>query len=112
MKIYGFETIEPMLKDDGYLFKLIANDYGVVLFPHNVEHRDATQPNIKYADDSLGNALAAMVKPGRIEFRYHNQFTDERVRLLVKRLLTLRELAFASNFTVTYQSRDVTPTNP
>jgi hypothetical protein len=105
MIVYGFDSIAPLLEQDGYLFKMLANDSGVVLFPHATEHRDATQPGIKYADDSDGNALAAMVKPGSIEFRYHRQFTDERVKRLAERMLTLPELEFARAFAVTYQAR-------
>jgi len=105
MVVYGFDSISPMLEQDGYLFKLLANDAGVVFFPHTTEHRDATQPGIKYVDDSRGNALAAMVKPGRIEFRFHQRFSDERVTDLANRILTLPELEFASSFVVTYQAR-------
>jgi hypothetical protein len=108
MIVYGFDSIAPLLEQDGYLIKMLVNDSGVVLFPRTTEHRDATQPGIKYADDSGGNALAAMVKPGHIEFRYHRQFTDERVKLLMKRILALPELAFARTFAVTYQARMLT----
>lgn len=109
MNVYGFDLIAPMLEEHGYLFKMLVNDVGVVLFPHTTEHRDATQPGIRYVDDSVGNALAAMVMPGRIEFRYHRQFTDERVRRLVERLLMLPELSFARSFAITYQARTITP---
>ncbi|MCA9235570.1 MAG: hypothetical protein KDA44_08855 [Planctomycetales bacterium] len=105
MIVYGFDSIAPMLEQDGYLFKMLANDSGVVFFPHTKEHRDATQPGIKYADDSRGNALAAMVKPGRIEIRSHRQFTDERVKRLIDRILLLPELEFARSFVFTYQAR-------
>ena len=105
MIVYGFDSIAPLLENDGYLFKLLANDTGVVLFPHTTEHRDATQPGIKYADDSRGNALAAMVKPGRIEFRFHRGFSDERVKKLSERILALPELQFALAATITYQAR-------
>lgn len=105
MIVYGFDSILPMLEQDSYLFKLLANDNGVVFFPHTTEHRDAMRPGIKYADDSCGNALAAMVKPGRIEFRFHQGFSDERVRQLSRRILVLPELKFAENATVTYQGR-------
>ncbi len=108
MVVYGFDSIAPMLKQDGYLFKVIVNDSGVVFFPQTTEHRDATQPGIKYADDSLGNALAAMVKSGRIEFRFHRQFTDERVRQLAVRMMALPEMEFARSFIVTYQARTLT----
>lgn len=105
MIVYGFDSIAPLLENDGYLFKLLANDAGVVLFPHTTEHRDATQPGIKYSDNSSGNALAAMVKPGRVEFRFHSGFSDERVKQLAERMLALPELRFAANSTITYQAR-------
>ena len=107
MKTHGLESVESLLKDEGFLFKLIANDAGVVLFPYTTEHRDACAPGIRYADDSAGNALAAMVKPGRIEFRFHTAFSDERVRLLVSRILACDEMTFARSFTVTYQGRQL-----
>ena len=46
-----------------------------------------------------------MVKRGRIEFRFHQQFSDDRVKQLAQRMLTLPELDFAKSFAVTYQSR-------
>jgi hypothetical protein len=105
MIVYDFDSIASLLKEDGYLFKMLLNESGVTLFPHTIEHRDATKPGIKYADDSGGNALAAIVKPGRIEVRFHRQFSDERVKQLMERILALPELAFARSFLVTYQAR-------
>lgn len=105
MVVHGFDSIASLIEHDGYLFKLLANDSGVILFPHTTEHRDAGRTGIKYADDSQGNALAAMVKRGRIEFRFHQQFSDDRVKQLAQRMLTLPELDFAKSFAVTYQSR-------
>ena len=108
MIVYGFDSIAPLLEQDSYLFKMLGDDSGVVLFPHTTEHRGATHPGIKYADESGGNALAAMVKPGRIEFRHHRQFTDECVKRLAERMLTLPKLQFARSFAVTYQGRTLT----
>ena len=105
VNIHGLDSIEPLLRDGGYLFKLVANEQAVLLFPASIEHRDATRPGLRYQDDSAGNALAAMVKPGRIEFRLHRGFSDERVRLLARRMLGCPELAFAAGFAVTYQGR-------
>ena len=105
MKAYGFESVGSMLETEGYLFKLVANENAVFAFPHTTEHRDAKQAGLSYEDDSNGNALAAVVKPGRIEFRYHRSFSDERVRNLARRLLEQPELAFATTFSVTYQGR-------
>lgn len=107
MVVYGFDSIAPLLHQEAYLFKLLANDSAVVFFPHTVEHQDAGKPGIKYADDASGNALAAIVKPGRIEFRFHHQYSDARVRLLTERILALPEMIFANSFLVTYQGRIV-----
>jgi len=105
MNVYGFDSVEAMLEDEGYLFKLIVNENAVFLFPRTTEHRDAKQPSLSYEDDSAGNALAAMVKPGRIEFRYHKAFSDERVRNVIRMVIEQPELAFAAAFSVTYQGR-------
>lgn len=105
MKVYGLDTIQTLVQSDGYIFKMVANEVGVILFPHTTEHRDMHQPGINYADDNAGNALAAMVKPGRIEFRHHRSFSDERVRRIANGILTHSDLAFASSFAVTYQGR-------
>jgi hypothetical protein len=105
MIVYGLESIASVLDESGYEFKLLANDNGVVLFPRNMQHRDAGQPGIKYDDESRGNALAAMVRPGRIELRFHKQFSDDRVRTLMRRIISLPELDFAKSFAVTYQGR-------
>ena len=107
MIVYGFELVQEMLEQDGYLFKLLANDSGVAMFPYTTEHHDATQPGIRYAEESKGNALAAMVKPGRVEFRQHREFTDERVKLLWQRIIQLPEMAFALESDVTYQGRSL-----
>ena len=103
--VYGFDSIAAMIEQDGYLFKMLLNDVGVVLFSHTTEHRDAGHPGIIYADQSRGNALAAMVKPGRIEIRYHQQFTDQRVKRLMEKILATPEFEFARSFAVSYQGR-------
>lgn len=105
MLVYGFDSIAPLLGQDGYLFKMLVNDTGIVLFPHTTEHQDETRPGIQYVEESAGNALAAVVMPGRIELRFHRQFSDERVKRLVEKMLLLPELKFARTFLVTYQAR-------
>ena len=107
MKVYGFEIVEKYVSEEGYLFKLIANEMGVVFLPHTREHRDSTMPGIRYADESKGNALAAMVKPGRIEFRFHHDFSDNRVKKIAQQMLQCPEFRFAANFTITYQARKI-----
>lgn len=105
MVVHGYDAVASLLEQDGYLLKLLANEHGVVLFPHSIQHRDAGMLGIRYADGSAGNALAAMVKPGRIEFRFHKQFSDERVRQLADRIKQLPEMQFAADAFVTYQGR-------
>lgn len=68
MMVYGLDYVQSQPESDGYLFKLVANEAAVFFFTHTTEHRDAKQPGLSYEGESAGNALAAMVKPGRIEF--------------------------------------------
>ncbi|MCR9211538.1 MAG: hypothetical protein NXI28_25215 [bacterium] len=105
MNIYDFDLISAQAESEYYQFKLIANEHGVVFFPHTTEHRDAGRPNIKYADNYAGNALAAMVTPGLIEFRFHKAFSDDRVRSIARQILSHPLLEFANGFKVTYQNR-------
>lgn len=105
MHVYGRDCIETILLEDRYVFKLLVNDHGVLLFPRDVEHEQISEPDIRYEGDSLGNALAGVVKPGHIELRHHNDFGDERVHLLMERLLALPEMTFARDFEVLYQGR-------
>lgn len=43
----------------------------------------ASSLHVSYEDDRRGNALAAMLALGRIEIRYHREFSDGRVERLV-----------------------------
>ena len=45
------------------------------------------------------------MSPGRIEFRHHNRYSDERVKGIAKAMLNLPDLAFAREFTIIYQGR-------
>ena len=105
MRLIGLDSVLPMIAEEHYLFKAIANESGAIFFPSSTEHRDAGQTGIRYADNYVGNALAAMIKPGRVEFRYHKQFSDDRVRKIAIELLSDRALAFMASFAVTYQNR-------
>jgi hypothetical protein len=78
----------------------------VAFFPRPAEHPDTKVQGLDYEDDSNGNALAAMMSPGRIEFRYHHAFSDERVKKIALAILNHPELQFAQ---VTYQGRVLIP---
>jgi hypothetical protein len=105
MQVFDFEAVCELTKSEYYLFKLIANEHGVVFLPRTTEHRDAGRPNIRYADNYLGNALAAIVKPGAIEFRFHQDFSESRVKSIAEQIVTDPQLGFAAGFRVTYQNR-------
>ena len=109
MKIYGFDSVQPLVESEGFVFKLLATDQVAVLFPHATEHRDVHVAGIRYSDDSGGNGIAVMVVPGRIEFRFHRDFSDERVRRLAKAILKQPDFNFAAGYEVTYQGRILIP---
>ncbi|WDI44069.1 hypothetical protein [Bremerella sp. P1] len=105
MHVYGRDSIETILEEESFVFKLLVNDHGVLLFSRDIEHEQISEPEIRYEPDSVGNALAGVVKPGHIELRHHNGFGDERVHLLMERVLALPEMEFARDFEVVYQGR-------
>lgn len=107
MKVFGVDSIAHLVEEEGYQFKLIANAVAVAFFPCTTEHHEATFPGLNYEDESGGNALAAMVNPRRIEFRRHDEFSNERVQLIGQSILAKRELAFLANHVITYQGRSV-----
>ena len=107
MNFYGLEFLQAALLEEHYFFKLVANDRGVYFFPHSLEHREARQPALRYEDDYAGNALAAIVKPRRIDFRFHRDFSAQRVRNIAERILSHPEIPWPENVAVTYQGRSI-----
>src|SRR6478672_2981657 len=81
---------------DGTVFegKMVINESGAVFGPVSVQHRDLRAEGIAYADDYKGNALAAMLKRGKIEVRFHKAFTDDDVARLLTELAAQPELGF------------------
>lgn len=105
MNVIGGDFLCRTLESDGYYFKMIVNESGAYFFPSATEHRDATQPGLCYKDDSLGNALAATLKPGRVDVRFHRAFTDARVRAILLRLCEHPDARSLSGFAIHYQGR-------
>ena len=105
MQVYDFELVAPDLESDYFQFKLVANEQGVIFHPCSIEHRDVGRPGIKYADNYAGNALAAMVNSGVIEFRFHQGFSDARVREIAVQIVEHPKLGALADFTVKYQNR-------
>jgi len=105
MYLSGTELIRGLAEQDGFSAKMVFNDKGAIFFPSSQQHRDNKGPGISYEDNYEGNALAAMLSPGKIEIRFHKGFSDERVTNMVRDLLGSPELALMSDWTVTYQGR-------
>lgn len=109
MNIFGADFLRLTLESDGYRFKLILNDTSAHFFPFTTEHRDATQPGLYYKDDSLGNALAATIKPRQIDIRFHRAFSDQHVTTMVQLLLKHPDMEPLTGFAVNYQGRPLIP---
>lgn len=87
--------------------KMVFNESGIIFFPVDREHRTQKVAGISYEDDYQGNALAAMLAPGRIEVRFHKTFSDGRVAAILRAHLEDDRLSFMRDWRMTYQGRDV-----
>ena len=106
-RVSGFDSIKRLINAEDFTFKMILNESGALLFPKEAQHSSMKANGLSYEDDYKGNALAAMIRKGVIEIRYHRDFSDERVSRIVKGLLALPLMSFAKTFAVSYQGRPV-----
>lgn len=107
MLILGADYLTSLLAEGSFSAKMVFNARGAIVFPVSREHRDQKAPGISYEDDYKGNALVAMLAPGKIEIRGHQGFSDSQVAEIVSMLLTLPELALLKDWTVVYRGRKV-----
>ncbi len=107
MLLTGVDYLAGLVEGGGFSAKMVFNGRGAIIFPVAAEHRDQTAAGISYKDNYEGNALAAMLTPGKIEIRYHNSFTDTAVTRIVTALLAQPELAFMKTWQVVYQGRRI-----
>ena len=87
--------------------KFILNESGIVFFPARQEHRDLKLPGLSYEDEYRGNAVAGMLLPDRVEIRYHQAFSDERIRNLWAKVLAIPDIARAGLGPLYYQGREI-----
>jgi hypothetical protein len=111
MKIIGTPDLKLALAHPGSSLKCVFNETGAIFFPSTQEHREARAPGIFYEHDHKGNALAAILTPGKFEIRFHEHFRPERVVNMMKTLLADPAMAFAVGFKVTYQGK-ILPGSP
>lgn len=105
MKALCLESIAQYLANEGYFVKCVANSSAAVFFPGSIQHREVKRDGVSFEDDYQGNAMAATITPGRIDIRFHKDFSDDVVMSIFGDLPALPELGWAASFTVQYQGR-------
>ena len=109
MRIIGGDFLQATLREEGYFLKAILNQSAVHFFVATTEHRDATQPGLRYDDESQGNALAATIKPERIDIRGHDAYSEGQVTAMMRTLLNQPEAQCLKGFTVYYRGQRLDP---
>jgi hypothetical protein len=99
------EFMLSLVKEDHFSAKMVFNETGAIFFRANQQHCDQKSEGISYEDNYEGNALAAMLAPGEVEIRYHQQFSDNHVASIVASLMEQPRLSFMKGWQVTYQGR-------
>jgi hypothetical protein len=73
--------------------------------PADSQHRDSKAEGISYEENYKGNALAAMLAPGRIEVRFHAAYTPDEVAGFLAGAFSTPELAELRAWSVTYKGK-------
>lgn len=107
MYIRGDDYLRELLERPCFEAKMVFNKYGAIVFPASLQHREQKAEQISYEDDYKGNALAAMLRPGEIEIRFHKCMADEDVRQILRAILNDGPLAAMRGWRATYQGREV-----
>lgn len=105
MFLLGADFLKSLVVQGGFEAKMVLNAKGAIFFAVNQQHRSQKVEGISYEDNYKGNALAAMLTPGKVEIRYHKDFSDERVATIMRALLAQPALSFMREWQVTYQGR-------
>lgn len=105
MRIIGIDHLLGLAEGSIFEGKMVVNEHGAIFGPVSTQHRDLSAEGIAYADDYKGNALAAMLGPGRIEVRFHRAFADEDVARLIRAIASEPGLEFLRAWRATYQGR-------
>jgi hypothetical protein len=102
MKVAGAELLgrQPTVK-------FILNETAIVFFLAAVQHRDVKADGLSYEDDYRGNAVAGIASPERVDIRFHQAFSDERICGLWRRVVTAAELGGKQLGKLYYQGREI-----
>ena len=96
-----------LLKERQGSLKFLLNDSAIAFFPASQQHRDMKFEGLSYEDDYRGNALAGVVTLERVEIRFHKAFSDERIKSIWARVLSIPEVACAGLGRLYYQGREI-----
>lgn len=107
MYLRNIAYIEEQAAQPYFSAKMVFNERGAIFFPVAQQHQDMKGEGLSYQDNYKGNALAAMLAPGRIEIRFHQTYPDAHVTRIIKSLKQQPELAFMADWEVTYQGRNL-----
>ena len=73
MQVVGDDYFRACIAEGGYFLKLLLNARVAHFFPQSTEHHETSLLGLNYGDDSLGDALAATIKPSKIDIRKHKK---------------------------------------
>jgi hypothetical protein len=108
MNVIGAEDLAVKLKKEPLRQrKALINETGIVIFPASVQHAAIKTHGISYEDDYKGNALAAIFDGQKLEIRWHRDFTEARVKLLLEGLRNLPALTALRHHSVSYQGKSI-----
>lgn len=107
MMIVGAELLEKLASGLVFEVKMAFNAAGAIVFPASEQHRDQKLPGISYEENYRGNALAAMIRPGEVEIRFHHDFGDADVARILKSVLARHEMRPLAGARATYQGRPI-----
>src|ERR1022692_4554577 len=108
MTVIGAENLAERLKAEPVRqLKALLNENGIVIFPTSLQHATIKLHGISYEDDYKGNALAVIFDGQKFEIRWHPDFTETRVKLLLKDLWKHPELGALKELSVTYQGKPI-----
>lgn len=103
MNIVGDDYLRTSISQNGYFIKLVFNARAAHFFPYTTEHRDASLPGLCYRDDSIGDALAATIKPTQMDIRLHKAFSPLQVKTILERIeIDIGNSADSKSFDVNY----------
>jgi hypothetical protein len=109
MNIVGDDYLRTSISQDGYFIKLVFNARAAHFIPYTTEHRDASLPGLCYRDDSMGDALAATIKPTQIDIRLHKAFSPLQVKTILERIeVDIGNSAVSRSFDVNYGGKYLT----